>query len=221
MISDYFLKYAMGRMSVAELVTQFDNYVDSISKEVAWHEIISEWVKSGPSYYGWRSIKYFMFEYEMKLKGKSKSGRDKIDWSVFSKESYKQDYASVEHIYPQRARDKYWTDRFSIYSPAQKRQLRNSLGNLLPLALPRNSSLGNKSFPSKLGDEASMTGYKFGSYSENEVALLTDWNAEEIVRRGLSLLNFMEERWNLSFGDEDSKLKALGLEFMRGKQNFR
>ena len=88
------------------------------------------------------------------------------------------------------------------------------LGNLLALSRPCNSSLGNKSFPEKLGDESKQTGYRYGSYSENEVALCDDWNTDQIVNRGVRLLNFLEKRWNLKIGDRSQKIRALGLAFI-------
>ena len=166
------------------------------------------------SYYGWRAIKYFMFEYELSLKNSTKSSREKLNWNYFVGDEYVAEFSSIEHIYPQNARDKYWTSRFSVYNQSQKNALRNSLGNLLPLAAPRNSSLSNKSFVDKLGDEDYKVGYKFGCYSENEVALYEEWNAQNIVDRGVKLLEFLEKRWSIDLGDRSKKLKALGLSFM-------
>lgn len=213
-IYPYFAKYASGQMSTDELITQLTNSTNELLKETSLSEIIHDWVKGSGGFYGWRTIKYFLFEYEVSLLFANKSGREKIDWLEFSKEDFETDYETIEHIYPQRARDKYWTDRFSTYTSTQKRLLRNSLGNLLPLAKPRNSSLGNKSFPEKLGDETSKTGYRYGSYSENEVALRLEWTGEEILGRGIKLLEFLESRWKLPIGDQQQKVKALGLAFL-------
>jgi hypothetical protein len=120
----------------------------------------------------------------------------------------------VEHIYPQRARNIYWSDRFGTYAANERRALRNSLGNLLALSIPKNASLGNKPFPEKVGDANSTTGYRFGSYSENEVATKVDWNPHEIAERGIQMLTFLEQRWQLAIGDRNQKLKALGLQFL-------
>jgi hypothetical protein len=213
-LNDYFVKFATGKISTAEVTTQFQNMVVEMFKETPLHEILHDWVKNGPSYYGWRSIKYFLFEYELDLKRKTRAERDKIDWYEFSKENYSEDYQTIEHIYPQRARDKYWSERFGIFNPTQKRLLRNSLGNLVPLPKPRNSSLGNKSFPEKLGDDVKMTGYKYGSYSEIQVAQQSEWGPNQIAERGVSMLDFLEKRWGLTVGDRTQKLKALGIEFI-------
>jgi len=209
------VKFISGEISTDELLTQFENTVTAIFRESSLSEVLYEWVKNGPSYYGWRSIKYFLFEYELELQMRTKSSRQKLEWKEFIRENYQSDFATVEHIYPQRARDRYWTDRFSRFSSTQKRLLRNSLGNLLPLAKPRNSSLGNRSFPEKLGDEITMTGYRFGCYSENEVAQAAEWGPGEILERGVRLLEFLERRWRLPIGDRNQKIRALGLDFLR------
>lgn len=212
---DYFLKYATGHMSTDELVTQISNITAEFLKEANISESLHDWVKGNDGYYGWRTIKYFLFEYENHLQSQSRSDREKISWQEFSRENFESDYETIEHVYPQRARDRYWTERFSGFTPAQKRLLRNSLGNLLPLARPRNSSLGNKPFPDKLGDENSKIGYRYGSYSENEVALRPEWNASEILDRGLRLLDFLEKRWKVPIGDKVQKTRALGLNFLK------
>lgn len=212
---DYLLDYTTGKLNTDELVSQLVNLTDGLLKETPLAESLSDWVKGNGGYYGWRTIKYFLFEYENNLLVQSKSGREKIEWKEFSKENFEVDYQTIEHIYPQKARDKYWTDRFSKFTSTQKRFLRNSLGNLLPLAKPRNSSLGNKPFSVKLGDEISKVGYRYGSYSENEVALRPDWTAEEIQTRGIRLLDFLENRWKLPIGDITQKVKALGLNFLK------
>jgi uncharacterized protein with ParB-like and HNH nuclease domain len=214
---DYYIKYVAGKLSSSDATTLFQNTVADYFKETPAHEALHDWVKNGPSYYGWHSIKYFLFEYELELKERTKSARDKIEWKTFSSENYRDDFQTIEHIYPQKARDKYWTERFSSFNPAQKRLLRNSLGNLLPLAKPRNSSLSNKSFPEKKGDEKTLTGYRYGSYSENQVALQSDWGPDEIVARGIQLLEFLERRWKITIGDRNQKLRALGLEFMKNQ----
>lgn len=208
------IKYFKSGRKVEELVSYLNNMVDQIFKEDSVSDALSDWAKNGASYYGWRSIRYFLYEYELWLQSESKSDRTKIEWAVFAKEDYQSDYVSVEHIYPQKPRATYWTERFSSFSVSQRRMLRNSLGNLLALSSPKNSSLGNKAFPDKVGNGDGTVGYRYGSYSENQVAMAAEWTAEAIVDRGLQMMAFMEKRWSLSIGDRNQKLKALGLSFM-------
>lgn len=205
------IKYIKGIRKTDEMVTLYNNYVEQLFKEDSLSDMLNDWTKNGPGYYGWRSVRYFLFEYEISLQEKSKSDRSKINWSEFCKEEYQSDYVSVEHIYPQRARAPYWVERFGHLSPTEKRRLRNSLGNLLALSTPKNSSLSNKPFPEKIGNTSSTVGYRFGSYSENEVGMLSHWTPEEIVERGIRMLSFMETHWRLTIGDRSQKLRALGL----------
>jgi hypothetical protein len=94
--------------------------------------------------------------------------------------------------------------------------LRDSLGNLLPLSKPKNSSLSNKPFPDKVdGKPESTIGYRFGCYAENEVAKDKEWTPDHILQRGLRMLTFMERRWNFEIGNENKKKMMLGLDFMK------
>jgi hypothetical protein len=81
----------------------------------------------------------------------------------------------------------------------------------LPLSKGKNSSFGNKLFSDKKGSAASTVGYRYGSYSEVEITNIDEWNAQEIRKRGIVLLSFLEKRWGIPLGDEKSKLEWLGL----------
>lgn len=162
-------------------------------------------------FYNWSGIRYFLFEYELSLKEKSKSQTQKIDWEQYAIE--KDDYITVEHVYPQSSGHN-WSTNYSMHSPTHKRALKDSLGNLLPLSKPKNSSLQNKKFAEKI-DNGDGVGYRYGSYSENELTSLSDWTPDEILNRGLRLLAFMEERWKIDLGSEEKKIKLLKLSFLR------
>lgn len=171
-------------------------------------------------FYSWDNINYFLFEYNLFLQSKSKTDRAKIFWPEFNEPE--SDFVSVEHIYPQRARNIYWVDRFRGITQKQREALRDSVGNLLPLSKPKNSSLSNKPFPEKIeGDkERNVIGYRYGCYAENEVTKYEEWTPQTILERGLKLLEFMEKRWGLDFGGEERKLKMLGLSFLAKKAVF-
>lgn len=211
---EFGVQYATGNIDGERLLEDMKKYISDFFFNQEFSDVLFDRLKDGSSgYYKWSFAKYFLFEYELYLQSTSKTVRNKIDWEMFSKENFERDYATVEHIYPQKARSKYWSDRFSKFTPSQKRMLRNSLGNLLALSRPKNSSLSNNSFPEKR--DTVTTGYRFGSYSEIEVALKDEWRAEEILERGLKMLDFMEVRWNLKIGDRSKKIKALGLVFLQ------
>ncbi|MEY8781287.1 DUF262 domain-containing protein [Allomuricauda sp. XS_ASV26] len=161
-------------------------------------------------FYSWDGIRYFLYEYDLSLFEKSKTKRIKLDWSKFNDT----DYESVEHIYPQNARKECWTNNFSKYTTKQRKVLRHSIGNLVPLSKPKNSSFKNKCFVDKVSNEENSIGFRFGSYSENELTKFTDWTAIEILERGIRLLSFMEKRWQISIGNTKDKIEFLNLDFV-------
>ena len=170
---------------------------------------------SQKGFYKWSCIRYFLFEYNHYLQEKSKTKRSKILWAEFNEN--KQDFVTVEHIFPQIPDNKYWMDRFGHYEFELRKKLCDSLGNLLPLSKPKNSSLSNKPFPDKVaGEESSYIGYRYGCYAENEVSGFNEWTPQIILDRGLKLLDFMEERWDIPLGNKIQRLSLLGLEDLDG-----
>ena len=101
-----------------------------------------------------------------------------------------------------------------MFNEVEKKWLSASLGNLLLLSQSINSSLQNDSFPDKKNPSPeSPRGYVNGSHSEIEVAQEADWTAQNILKRGLSLLGFMESRWRLTLS-EDEKSELLHISFV-------
>ncbi|MFH1070530.1 MAG: DUF262 domain-containing protein [Candidatus Glassbacteria bacterium] len=164
-------------------------------------------------FYEWQGIRYFLFEYNLDLQSRSKTERPKIFWPEFTE--HKSDFVSIEHIYPQQARHQYWRDRFDGLTQNRRMTLKNSLGNLLPLSKPKNSSLSNRPCPEKVdGKGDQFVGYRYGCYAENEVAKVSNWNPQAILERGLVMLSFMETRWGIELGDTKQKKHMLGLDFL-------
>jgi len=167
-------------------------------------------------YYGWSGLRYFLYEYEQKLFERSKNETRKIKWEQFIPQK---DMVTIEHILPQSAKEKCWTQNFGFFEPDQLNSLTNSLGNLLALSQPKNSSLQNTCYAEKRANKKVSHGYFNGSYSENRVAEeFSDWTFEAIRDRGLELLDFMEERWSLRLGNKETKLQLLNLGFLSDDQ---
>ena len=170
-------------------------------------------------YYGWSAIRYFLYEYEIHLFNKSRNQTQKIDWNKFVN---KKDWVSIEHILPQNyyalkdsKKNECWSEFTEKYDWSDFTTLTNSLGNLLALSQPKNSMMQNDCYENKRADKKSTKGYFNGSYSEIRVAeLYENWTPETIKERGLELLKFMEERWNISLGDKEAKIKLLHLSFL-------
>lgn len=157
-------------------------------------------------FFDWKGLKYFLYEYELYLRELS-GGNSKVSWEEVQKEN------SIEHIYPQKPEISAW-NKFKAFNKSEKIAIRNSLGNLLLIAVRKNSSNGNKSFEYKkhhLNQKGIDIGYFNGSYSEIEVAQLDDWDAQEVLVRGKRLLKFLENRWNVKIDDMEG---LLDLEFL-------
>ncbi|CAB3763111.1 DUF262 domain-containing protein [Paraburkholderia solisilvae] len=205
--------FIAGKKTFAEIVKSVSDCTEEFIKSKDFKESIANLGKGG-GYYGWAAIRYFMFEYEQYLKSQTKTNRDKLSWEDFRKENFKSDYVSVEHIYPQRAAHASWNGAFSKYKIPQRNILKNSIGNLVPLSIPKNSSLGNRPFVDKKGSREQKVGYSYGCYSEIEVSHEDEWTPHHILARGLRLLNFMEDRWKVDFGTDRNKTDLLGLGFL-------
>lgn len=209
-----FLSFAINlqnkNITTKEIIKRID---DGSSKLLARKEAKEFMIKNfkEEGFYHWSGIRYFLYEYDLYLSEISKTSRVKLEWEIFSNS----DYNTVEHIYPQGSRQKCWTDLFKQFNSKQKKSLRNSLGNLLPLSQPKNSSLQDKCFENKISSNKSKVGYRYGCYSENEVTEYSTWSHEEILERGIHLINFMEERWKIKIGNEQEKIKFLGLDFIK------
>lgn len=149
-------------------------------------------------FYSWSGLRYFLYEYELYLQDNANT---KVAWEDFNKRKKEE---TIEHIYPQSATDIYWRKRFGNLKPTEKRLYLNSLGNLLLLSRSKNSKLQNYDFDKKKclqSKDGKDIGYYNGSYSEIEVSKRAEWTTKEIIERGLSMLQFMEERWNFKFKD--------------------
>lgn len=176
---------------------------------------IDKHFQNGGGFYWWNGLRYFLYEYEMELV--RQRGNQKIDWNLFVKNEG--DKVTIEHILPQTPSKGCWKEVTKSFSKSQITRLQGTLGNLLPLSKSINSSLQNDCFDekkqAKLDEKGNKIrlGYNNGSHSEIEVAANTQWTADEIAKRGLQLLRFLEKRWDLRIGEED-KLKLLGLEFL-------
>jgi hypothetical protein len=92
-------KMARKDITLNDVITQLENTVDQMMKGVELGSVFGEWVKRYGAY-GWRGIKYFLFEYEQELKARSRTSRDKLTWEEFARENFEEDYSTVEHIYP-------------------------------------------------------------------------------------------------------------------------
>lgn len=156
-------------------------------------------------FYSWGTIKYLLYVYDI---SKTQTlSEQRLDPTDYFKQDPKDSY-SIEHIYPQKAVDEYWVKRFNMYSEKERKALSSSLGNMLPLSKRINSKLQNYSFDTK------KERYINGSRSEQLVADKNEWTPDAILERGLEILTFVENEWNIKFPNLEDKKRILGLDFM-------
>lgn len=213
--SDYYNKardILGGTIELSVLTDDLNNTINSdmISLVANFITRTDRRFDAGDGFYGWRDLRYFLYEYEHELS--TRNNLQKVDWNMFTK--VEKDKVTIEHILPQTPIKWYWRNQFRQYTDNEIKLLVASLGNLLPLAQSINSSLQNDSFHDKKNPSSSgRRGYINGSHSEIEVAAEQDWNAQNILTRGLMLLNFMSTRWGITLSDEQKK-QLLQIDFV-------
>ncbi|MDP2814076.1 MAG: DUF4268 domain-containing protein [Erysipelotrichaceae bacterium] len=219
--SDYYNKAREILQSTIKLSAVTDDLNNTVFSDMA--AVLANFITrtdrrfvAGDGFYGWRDLKYFLYEYEHELS--IRNNLQKVDWNLFTK--VEKDKVTIEHILPQTPSKWYWRNQFRQYKDNEIQILSASLGNLLPLAQSINSSLQNDSFHDKKSSSSSgRRGYVNGSHSEIEVAAELDWNAQNIKTRGLMLLNFMSTRWGVSLSDEQKK-QLLHIDFVDNERDL-
>ncbi len=201
-----------GEMDLAELRERLRSRMSYTFTEDGYfatddfHLLLQKKFENGEGYYGWPGLRYFLYEYELSLL--SGSRQKKVDWADLLKTP--KDKISVEHIYPQTEATA-WKPTFRGIRKREREAYCNSLGNLLLLSSAINSSLQNDAFAEKKKPKRSRdgtklrNGYADGSHSEIEVSHCEEWGPDEIRERGIRLLKFMEERWDIRF--ENSQMR--------------
>jgi len=179
-----------------------DKLIENIENELYEDENTYRWVnmsnfideienlfKNNDGWYSWKYLNYFLYEYEIYLqKDKFKEEVQKIKWDDINRES-------IEHIYPETSNLDCWKKFFN----GKNKKYLHSLGNLVLLSVSKNASLGKKCFDEK------KERYKNGSYSEIEIAQYEKWSPKEIYERGIKLLDFLSERWELEISLEEKE----------------
>ncbi|MCP5171287.1 MAG: DUF262 domain-containing protein [Pseudomonadales bacterium] len=198
-----------GEKTIVEVLETINRWINKYyDPEKFLAHIEEKYELDRDGFYHWDGVRYFLFEHEQWLREKGRQATSKLSWDVLK--SNKKDHVTLEHIFPQTPDDAYWNERFGHLAELERRYLTHSLGNLLPLSRSKNSALQNDGFPKKVNNGGGV-GYYNGSVSENEVAQCQEWTPTQILKRGLDLLSFMEQRWSIVLGDYDFKGQLLHL----------
>lgn len=196
---------------ILEVITKIDYMSDN--NVIASSGVVDKFRKlfKRDGYYSWGTLKYLLYVYD--VEDTTTLAEQKLNPNDYFKQDPKDSY-SVEHIYPQKAVNEYWEQRFNMHSERERKLLSSSLGNMLPLSKRINSRLQNNSFDDK------KNRYSVGSRSEQKVAQYDEWTPEIILNRGLEIISFMENEWDFYFPNLAEKKKVLGLEFMIDENDY-
>lgn len=218
----YARQYYNKEISIADIIGLRDIKNDKYSGINWWlatyfeldyyYNYLSEKFKNRQGYYNWNGLSYFLFEYELYFKDKSKNHTQEINWKSYV--DSKENYITIEHIFPQTPTEECWKEEIEDLSEKEIKSLINSLGNLVPLSRAKNSKFKNHCFNIKKNgkDEEDFVAYINGSYSEREICQNNTWGKKEIEERGLKLLTFMAEHWDIDeLHDKEKQKKFLFL----------
>ena len=144
--------------------------------------------RGAKGFHRWGGLKYFLFEYEEYLKIKARETNDKVSLDDF-------ELTTIEHIIPQQFLEN-WAETANSFTAGieeDKRELAykvllNTIGNLTILKDGKNSSLGNKSWLQK------KSRFSTGSYNEIYISQNENWSKNEILSRGIDMINFLESK---------------------------
>ena len=190
-------EYFLNKKTIQQIVQDIANVLYYYFNMPDFERTFDSLFDKGNGYYDWDGIRYFLYEYELHLKEKTKNTELKVIWDNFN---IKKKEESIEHILPQTPKDKSWKEVLKgVNSNKGKNKLTHALGNLVLLANNKNSTLQNKSFDEKKkGVEGSFVGFKNGSYAEQEINEQKTWGIQEIQTRSKKLIDFLlGERWGI------------------------
>lgn len=180
-----------------------------------FYDAIKDMFEKNNGFYSWYAIKYFLYEYE-DFKKEESDGSEKRSWKSFDAAKKEQ---SIEHILPQTPTHESWQNALEGLKSSEVHHCTHSLGNLVLLAKNKNPKQGNRPFGQKkkrTDSNGIEVGFFNGSYSEIEVNQYSDWTPQEILDRGIRMLQFLERRWDVKLTDEQDKTfkRLLQLEFV-------
>lgn len=201
-----------------------DEVIHHIEDEISWRyqpDLVIAGVKSRQAlggsqrgFYGWDYLKHALYEYELHLH-KNRFIHEGAKVSLKLIMQHKDLAQSVEHVFPQNPIEGEWPS-FEDVTDQERVLLMNSLGNLLLLSGPKNSSLQNDAYLKKA--QEGDTCYANGSFSEMALANDFDnWTPADIYERSDDLLTFIGNHWRISDWEMTKNLILNSLEKFKAK----
>ena len=191
---------------VANNAMGFDTAVNRFKMELAYQcsgrtfeALVKEDNPQISNGYGWRGLRYFLYEYEVHL-ASLQGASPLISWDELDNRELKD---TIEHILPQSIdQQPYWRERFGR---RDHRRYLHDLGNLT--LTKHNSYYLNKEFPIKKGAVDAIDHCYATSplYVERELTQWQEWNASDIEERRTRLLDWARERWYVDLGSFDGQ----------------
>lgn len=199
-----------GAQTLADAATMLASRVSRHFTMAAFQtEVEDLFAEDGRGFYDLPALKFLLFEYEESLRIEARSPAAKIS----SWEDFRGARNSVEHIYPQKPESGAWP-LFNNFDSDQQRFLKHTLGNLVAVSVAKNASLSRKSFAAKKQGTDGIPGFSQGSFSELEIAQYPDWTSSTILQRGMKMLHFVENHWDVQLGSDEEKKALLYLRFL-------
>jgi hypothetical protein len=158
--------------------------------------------RGNKGFHRWWNLKYFLFEYEEKLKEECNEANNKVSLNDFGN-------TQIEHIMPSAWWDS-WKEEMEGFTQKMNEDkkehsmkvLLNTLGNLTILG-PKNQPMGNKSW------EFKKEWFTTGSYNEIEVSKFDKWDYKSIRQRGEKMLNFLCEKAQENFVFDNDAIRQI------------
>lgn len=164
--------------------------------------VIADRLRGKTGFYNWQLGKLMIYLWEDRLRG-DRGKQHKKPWEKFAWDE------SVEHVYPQRP-EKHWSNFVSFdgrTGPAMRNAVTNSIGNLLLLSRPINSSVSNGPYANTGEAVGKRERYASGSHSEIQIATLcSEWSVVQIAARGIAMMRLAQKTWNFELVSDDAKL---------------
>ena len=178
----------------------FGNAISSIKDELAWrcgdnefNRLFDQRVEDA-SWYGWRGLKYMLYEYEAHL-AKQRKANPRVTWEQLDRRDLGQ---TIEHILPQSIENvPYWR---GLFSDEDHRRYIHDIGNL---TLSRfNESLSNRPFDEKKGTAWQPERYISSPFfQEGDLVHYPEWTPETVLKRRDRIIDWAKQRWSIDLSD--------------------